>query len=50
MRKYADVEKTKVLEPEDQRRIAGNLHNMGKTSAVNLTDEQRRKLDSGVQK
>jgi hypothetical protein len=44
MRKYQSVEKTTVLPPKDQKAISANLHAMGKTSAQNLSDEERKKL------
>lgn len=43
MRKYQSVEKTQVLPPAEQERISTNVHKLGKTSASELTDEERRK-------
>lgn len=47
LRKYMSVEKVEVLPPNEQRKIASNLKSLGKTSASELTGEERRKaLDS----
>jgi hypothetical protein len=43
MRKYQSVEKTEVLPPKEQQKIASNLHKLGKTSAKDLDEEDRRK-------
>ncbi len=43
LRKYQSVEKTEVLSPSEQAKVSANLHKLGKTSAVDLTDEERRK-------
>lgn len=43
MRKYQSVEKVTVLPPSEQKQISENLHKVGKTSAVDLTEEERRK-------
>lgn len=48
MRKYADVEKVTVLNREEQAEIAARLANMGKTSAVQLTDQERKALDTAT--
>lgn len=46
-RKYMSVEKVEVLSPSEQRKIASNIKSLGKTSASELTSEERRKaLDS----
>lgn len=47
LRKYQSVEKTEVLPPQEQQKISSGLHAIGKTSAANLDEEERRKaLDS----
>lgn len=47
MRKFQSVEKTQVLGADEQAKISDNLHKLGKTSAVELTEEERAKaLDS----
>lgn len=43
--KYQKVEDTKVVSPEGHRQIQKGLHDLGKTSARELTDEERRALD-----
>lgn len=43
LRKYQSVEKTEVLPPREQQAIQQNLHKMGKTSARDLDEEERRK-------
>lgn len=40
-RKYQSVEKVKVLSPEENAKVALELHKLGKTSARQLTDEER---------
>jgi len=50
MRKYQSVEKANVLPADEQQKISANLHTLGKTSAVNLTDEERKALDVARQK
>lgn len=42
--KYQSVEKTEVLPPVEQKQISDNLHSIGKTSAKNLSEEERKKL------
>ena len=42
--KYADVEASKVLSPEEHKEIEANLRKVGKRSARDLTDEQREKI------
>ena len=45
MRKYADTEgKPAVVSFEEQARIASNLHKLGKQSAVELSDEERKQV------
>lgn len=44
MRKYQSVEKTEVLPPQEQQKISSDLHAIGKTSAKELTEEERQKL------
>lgn len=46
MRKFQSVEKTVVLSPEEQAQISANLHTIGKTSAQNLSEEERKALDA----
>lgn len=41
LRKYQSTEKVEVLPVDEQTKISENLHKVGKTSAVNLTDEER---------
>lgn len=47
LRKYQSVEKAEVLTPTDQTKISENLHKLGKTSAVDLTDEERKVVLNG---
>jgi len=48
--KYADAEGAQVLTPKEHEQIETRLHRLGKTSARDLTDEQREQvLPSGVQ-
>jgi hypothetical protein len=42
-RKYQSVEKTEVLPPQEQKSISNGLHAIGKTSARDLSEEERRK-------
>lgn len=44
MRKYQSVERAEVLPPKEQQKISENLHSVGKTSAKNLSEEERKKL------
>ena len=44
MTKYADAEGAKVLTPSEHKQIEAGLHKAGKTSARDLTDEQRAKI------
>lgn len=47
LRKYADAESAKVVSPQEKDKIAAGLGKVGKTSAVNLTDDERKRaLDS----
>lgn len=46
LRKYADAEKTEVLPAEDQERIERDLHRVGKTSAKDLTEDERNRVFS----
>jgi hypothetical protein len=46
LRKYADVETTEVLPAEDQERIERSLHRVGKTSAKDLTEDERKRVFS----
>jgi hypothetical protein len=43
MRKYQSVEKTEVLPPKEQQAISSGLHAIGKTSARDLSEEERRR-------
>jgi hypothetical protein len=45
MIKYQSVEKTEVLSEKEQRAVRDKLMAMGKTSAHNLTDEERKALE-----
>lgn len=40
--KYQHVEKAEVLPPKEQAQISRNLHAIGKTSAKNLSEEERK--------
>lgn len=42
MRKYQSVEQTTVLSPSEQEKIASGLRAIGKTSAKDLTEEERK--------
>jgi hypothetical protein len=45
MRKFTGTdEKAKVLSPNQHKKISGILGKIGKTSAENLTDEERKNL------
>jgi hypothetical protein len=44
LRKFQSVEKTEVLAPQEQKAISSGLHAIGKTSARNLSEEERRKM------
>lgn len=44
LRKYQSVEKAKVVDPEEQARITASLKSLGKTSATQLTDIERRQI------
>jgi hypothetical protein len=44
IRKYQSVEKTEVLSPTEQKEISSGLHAIGKTSAKNLNEEERRRV------
>jgi hypothetical protein len=46
MLKYTTSEKAEVLPPKEQQAISDGLHSIGKTSAVNLTEEERKALDA----
>lgn len=43
LRKYQSVEKATVVSPQESSQISENLHKLGKTSARDLTDEERAK-------
>jgi len=43
LRKYQSVEKASVVDPQEASKISSNLHKLGKTSARDLTDEERSK-------
>lgn len=42
LRKYQKVESTQVASPKEHAQIESNLHRLGKTSAVDLTEEERK--------
>jgi len=42
--KYADIEGAKVLTPDEHQRIAKSLQKLGKLSAQDLTDDERKLL------
>lgn len=42
MRKYQSVEKADVLPPKEQQAISNSLAKLGKSSARDLSDEERR--------
>ena len=47
LRKFQSVEQARVLEEQESQKIAAELHRMGKTSAADLSDTERKSaLDS----
>lgn len=42
LRKYQKVEKVTPLPRDEQAKISANLHKVGKTSAADLTDAERK--------
>jgi hypothetical protein len=44
MRKYQSVEEARVLEEQESQKIAAELHRMGKTSAADLSDTERKSV------
>lgn len=46
--KYTATEKAEVLSPEKHRTVEAELHRIGKTSARDLTDEERQKFTDSV--
>lgn len=40
-RKFQSVEKSSVLSSDELEKVSKNLHKLGKTSAKDLTDEER---------
>lgn len=40
--KYQKAESAQVLPPEEQKAISDNLHSLGKTSARDLSEEERK--------
>ncbi len=44
MRKYQTVEKADVLPPKEQQAISNSLHKLGKSSARDLSEEERKSL------
>lgn len=40
-RKYQRAEKEEVLSPEQHKKVEAKLHELGKTSATELTEEER---------
>lgn len=49
-RKYQKVEKVETLSEDDHRKVESALHKMGKTSATDLTDEEREELADQIAK
>lgn len=45
MRKFTAVESSEVVSSEGQQAIAAELSKIGKTSAANLSDDERRQVD-----
>jgi hypothetical protein len=45
MRKFTNAEKVEVVSPEGHQAIEDELKKIGKTSAANLTDEEREQVD-----
>lgn len=43
-RKYQSVEKAEVLSKDDHERVEKHLHSLNKTSATQLTEEEREEL------
>lgn len=48
MRKYQSAEKAQVLSPQEQTKVSENLHKLGKTSARDLSDEERAALKTAL--
>lgn len=48
MRKYAITEQSKVLSPEEHEAMEAELKKLGKTSAVNLTSDEREKVQRAL--
>ena len=46
-RKYQSVEKTKVVDPEEARRIGAATRKVGKTSVREMTPDEKRTLPNG---
>jgi len=46
MTKYADVERAEILSEDEQTRINKGLRQLGKTSAKDLTEDERKLLSS----
>jgi len=44
VRKYTNSEKVEVLSPDQHKAVESQLHAMGKTSAADLTEDQRDSL------
>lgn len=44
MTKYQSVEKAEVLTPDEHRRIETGLRHLGKTSAQDLSEDQRKQV------
>jgi tRNA G37 N-methylase TrmD len=49
-RKYQKVERQEVLSEGDHKRVESHLHKLGKTSAADLTDEEREELQKQLAK
>jgi hypothetical protein len=50
MKKYADTEKVVVVTPEEHQKIQEGLNKFGKTSASELTEEERRQVLNNPEK
>lgn len=48
IRKFTKSEKTEVLSPEQHKVAQETLEKVGKTSASQLSDEERKKLDAAL--
>lgn len=48
MRKYTKAESSDVLSPEQHKAVEGELHRIGKTSAQELTEDERQALNNTI--